>query len=108
MKLNLIKIKENKSIQFILIIANYLFLIDFILPIIFDRFKIINEFISQYLSWFHACLFMLFILSLFLGNAKKYKFILLPVRLINLIAIIPTLWVAFMYLLAAVFNIESP
>lgn len=107
MKVNLNKIRKNKPIQFIFIIANYLFLIDFIFPILFDRFKTINEFVSEYLPWLHLCLFILYILSLFLGNATKYRIILLPVRLINLIAIIPTLWIALMYLLAALFNIES-
>lgn len=106
--MNIKRIKENVYIQTILIFANYLFLIDFVIPVTFGKneFKwfninILNDFISEYFPWFHACLF---ILSLFLGNMKKYKHILLPICLINLIAIIPGMVIAVIYLLAGLFG----
>ena len=107
LKSSIRRIKDNNYIQFILILVNYLFLLNFILPFTLERFKFINELVSRYIPWFHPLLLILFILSLFLSDGERYKFILFPVRLINIIAIIPVLYIALMYLLAMLLNLQG-
>lgn len=108
MKSHIKKIKDNTFIQVLLITGNIIFLLSIILPLISDRFMIIDIYIGEHLPWIYMFLFVIFVLSLILGNAKKYKFILVPMRVVTLIAIFPALYVSLMYLIAAIFNVDSP